>query len=68
MIWDLVAAVQATDQSICPEVPTALEVVTAPGPEEGRTKIVDEQANITVCLEPDAARVKSLAASVFKQP
>jgi purine nucleosidase/pyrimidine-specific ribonucleoside hydrolase len=68
MIWDLVAALQATDQALCPEVQMALEVVTTPGPEEGRTKTVNGPANMAVCLEPDPALVKALAASVFKQP
>jgi inosine-uridine nucleoside N-ribohydrolase len=67
-IWDLVAAVQATDPEACPEVPMALEVVTAPGPEEGRTLTVNGPANISVCLEPDTAKIKSLAAAVFHQP
>ncbi len=67
-IWDLVAAVQATDPEACPEVHMALEVVTAPGPEEGRTLTVNAPANISVCLEPDTAKIKSLAASIFQQP
>ena len=67
-IWDLVAAVQATDLTACPEKSQALEVVTAPGPEQGRTKIVDQRPNVSVCLEPDPGFIKSLAASVFQQP
>jgi len=67
-IWDLVAAIQATNLEACPEVQMALEVVTAPGPDQGRTLTVNAPANISVCLEPDTATIKSLAASVFHQP
>jgi pyrimidine-specific ribonucleoside hydrolase len=67
-IWDLVAAVQATDPGVCTEVHMALEVITASGPDEGRTLTVNAPANISVCLEPDTAKIKSLAASIFHQP
>jgi purine nucleosidase/pyrimidine-specific ribonucleoside hydrolase len=67
-IWDLVAAVQATDPATCPEAQMALEVVTAPGPEQGRTKIVEQSPNVSVCLDPAPDLIKSLAASVFQQP
>jgi len=67
-IWDLVAAVQAINPSLCPEVPLSLAVVTTPVVEEGRTAVVNQLSNIAVCLEPDMAQIKSLAASVFHQP
>jgi pyrimidine-specific ribonucleoside hydrolase len=67
-IWDLVAAVQATNPSLCPEGPLSLAVVTTPGAEEGRTAVVNQPPNIAVCLEPDTVQIKSLAASVFHQP
>ena len=53
-IWDLVAAVTATDARLCPEVQLALEVVTTPGDEQGRLVVADGPANIWVCLDPDA--------------
>jgi len=46
----------------------ALEVVTAPGPEEGRTRVVNRPPKIAVCLKPNPGVVKSIAASVFQQP
>jgi purine nucleosidase/pyrimidine-specific ribonucleoside hydrolase len=64
-IWDLVAAVNATDPGLCPEVPLALDVLVAPGPEQGRTAVVDGDPNVTVCLEPDPEGVRGLAASVL---
>jgi pyrimidine-specific ribonucleoside hydrolase len=67
-IWDLLAAVQATLSAVCPEVQMALEVVTAPGPEQGRTRAVDGPANVSVCLDPDPEQVKALVLSVFQQP
>jgi pyrimidine-specific ribonucleoside hydrolase len=68
LIWDLVAAVQAANPAVCSEVPLALEVVTAPGPEQGRTRTMDQPANTAVCLKPDAGQVRSQAASIFHQP
>ena len=62
-IWDLVAAVQATNPTICPEVPLAINIVTAPGPEQGRTLVTQGKPNVSVCLDPDIGQVKSLTAS-----
>jgi inosine-uridine nucleoside N-ribohydrolase len=67
-IWDLVAAVQATDLGTCTEAPMALDILTAPGPDQGRTLAVDGTPNTSVCLEPDPARIKSVVLSVFQQP
>jgi pyrimidine-specific ribonucleoside hydrolase len=67
-IWDLVAAIQATEPKVCPEIQMALEVVTAPGPDQGRTKVVNQSPNISVCLEPNMDSIKSLAGFVFKKP
>jgi pyrimidine-specific ribonucleoside hydrolase len=67
-IWDLVAAVQATLPEVCPEVQMALEVVTAPGPEQGRTRPVEGPANVFACLDPNPEQVKALVLSVFQQP
>lgn len=64
-IWDLVAAAQATNPKICPEAALALDVITAPGPEQGRTMVKEGAPNMGVCLEPDQQQVKLLAAYVF---
>jgi inosine-uridine nucleoside N-ribohydrolase len=64
-IWDLVAAVQATHSALCPETGLAVEVITAPGPEQGRTVITDKAANVSVCLNPVPEQVKALATSVL---
>jgi len=64
-IWDLAAAVEATNPSICPEVSLALNVVTDPGPEQGHTAVTQDAPNVSVCLEPDVEQVKSLVAFAF---
>jgi inosine-uridine nucleoside N-ribohydrolase len=65
-IWDLVAAVAATDPALCPEVPLAVEVVVASGTEQGRTAVVKGGTlDVGVCLQPKAAQIKARAAGVF---
>jgi inosine-uridine nucleoside N-ribohydrolase len=64
-IWDLVAAVQATNQSVCPEVSLGIDIDSSPGPEQGRTSITQGAPNVSVCLDPDIDQVKSLAASIL---
>jgi pyrimidine-specific ribonucleoside hydrolase len=64
-IWDLVAAVQASNSSVCPEVPLAVSIVTNPGPEQGRTAVTQGSPNVSVCLDPDIDQVKALAASIL---
>ena len=39
-IWDLMAAAQATNPKICPEAALDVEVITASGPEQGRTVVL----------------------------
>ncbi|MBN2148419.1 MAG: nucleoside hydrolase [Anaerolineales bacterium] len=67
-VWDLVAAVQATLPAVCPETPLGIEIVTAPGAEQGRTREVEQTPNVSVCLEPDAGQAKGLVASAFEAP
>jgi inosine-uridine nucleoside N-ribohydrolase len=64
-IWDLVAALEAADPTLCPLVPLSVEVVTAAGPEQGRTAVTDGSPNTAVCLAPDGEGVKALAAEVL---
>ncbi len=64
-IWDLVAAVNATDASLCVEVPLAVNILVAPGPEQGRIVRRDVAPNITACLNPDAEHTRGLAAGVL---
>jgi pyrimidine-specific ribonucleoside hydrolase len=64
-IWDLVAAVQATNPASCPEVSLAVSIVTTPGPEQGRTIVTKDVPNAAICLDPDPKQVKALAASML---
>lgn len=67
MIWDLVAAAQATDPALCPEAALSVEIVLTPGPEQGQTRVVEGVPNVAACLEPDAVRLKALVAAVFSR-
>jgi purine nucleosidase/pyrimidine-specific ribonucleoside hydrolase len=64
-VWDLVAALDATDPDLCPEAWLALEVVTEPGPEQGRTAVTGGPPNAAVCLNPDADQIRARAASIL---
>lgn len=67
-IWDLVAAIQTTFPVVCPETPYALEIVTKPGPDQGRTLAVEQSPNVSVCLNPDDGMIKALVAAAFQEP
>jgi purine nucleosidase/pyrimidine-specific ribonucleoside hydrolase len=64
-IWDLVAAVHATDPAPCPEVALPVGILTTPGSNLGQTVLTDEHPNTDVCLDPDPEQVKALAAGVL---
>ncbi len=64
-IWDLVAAISATDPAFCPAIPLAVEIQVTPGPEQGKIVRTEAAANITACLSPDSAHMRALAASVL---
>lgn len=65
LVWDLVAAINATDPAVCPEVPLAVDILVAPGPDQGRTVITDQNPNVFVCLDPDPDQIKALAAAIL---
>jgi purine nucleosidase/pyrimidine-specific ribonucleoside hydrolase len=64
-IWDLVAAINATDERLCPESRLAVEILTTSGPEQGKIVRSPGSANITACLSPDAEQMRALAAGVL---
>jgi len=64
-VWDLVAALQATNPALCTEAPLAIDIVTTPGPEQGRTVASEEKPNTEVCLNPDVGQMKALAAATL---
>ena len=67
-IWDLVAAVQATTRSVCPEEIMELEIVTTPGPKQGQTRVNAGASLIAICLDPLPEQMKAYAALIFGQP
>jgi pyrimidine-specific ribonucleoside hydrolase len=64
-IWDLTAAIQASNPQVCPEVSLSLDVITTSGSEQGRTMVRDGAANTAACLNPDEDQVKAMAAYMF---
>ena len=64
-VWDLVAAVQASNPALCSEVPLALSVETAPGETQGDLVKTGGSPNVSVCLSPDAAQVRALAKAIL---
>lgn len=66
-IWDLTAAVIATDERLCPAVLLALDVQVEPGPEQGRTVIVEGSPNAEVCLKPDIDQIKARLIQIFNE-
>ena len=64
-IWDLATAVEATDPAFCPEVPLAVDIFVAPGPDQGQTVITDQAPNVSVCLDPDPGQIQAFARAVL---
>jgi inosine-uridine nucleoside N-ribohydrolase len=68
-VWDLVAAVNTTNPSLCQQAQLHVEVLTAAGNEEGRTRVVEGQPpNVAACLAPGAAAMKARVADTFGDP
>jgi inosine-uridine nucleoside N-ribohydrolase len=64
-IWDLVAALNATDPSLCPQVQLAVDVRLTPGPDQGQTVVSTLGHPISACLDPNREQMKSLAAAIL---
>jgi pyrimidine-specific ribonucleoside hydrolase len=68
-LWDLVAAVNATNPDLCQQEQVHIQVVTESGDEEGRTVVISDQpANVTACLKPQADEIKNLVAQTLGLP
>lgn len=65
IIWDLVTAAVATDASLCPQVQLSLDVNIKSGPEQGQIILVNQPANVWVCLEPNANQIRSRVEAIF---
>lgn len=64
-MWDLMTAEIMMNPEHCTFTPLRLEVVTAEGAAQGQTRVVDGEANMDVCLEPDSDAIKQELAEVF---
>lgn len=66
-VWDLTAAIFVDDPTLCVSEKFRVEVVTEPGPNEGRTlAILDPNGNVTACLDPDVPAFHARAEKVFR--
>lgn len=64
-MWDLMTAEIMMNPEHCTFTPLRLEVVTTEGSTQGQTRVVEGEANVEVCLEPDGDAVKQNLAEVF---
>ncbi len=64
-MWDLMAAEIMMNPEHCTFTPLRLEVVIAEGILQGQTTLVDGDANVNVCLEPDLDAIKQMMSDVF---
>ena len=66
-IWDLVAAVVATDPELCPEIQISLNINVDEGSDQGQTILTNESANTWVCLEPDAGQIRARVERILRE-
>jgi purine nucleosidase/pyrimidine-specific ribonucleoside hydrolase len=65
-IWDLMTAVIMLKPDLCVFQPLHLQVITEESITSGQTAVLPgEEANINVCLEPDAAMIRQTLIDVF---
>ena len=65
-IWDLMTAAIMLNPGLCGFQPLHLQVITQDGSTSGQTALVPgEAANISVCLEPDADRIRQTLIEIF---
>lgn len=68
-IWDLVSAVHTTHPALCRQEEVHIQIVTQPGEEQGRTRVVaDRLPNTTAYLAPRADEIKRVATQILGLP
>jgi len=66
-VWDLTAALFVAHPDLCKSETFRVEVVTNPGPDEGRTVAVqDPNGSVIACLNPDVPDFHAKAEEVFR--
>jgi len=66
LIWDLVAALNASDRGLCNWEDLHIDVAVDGGTSEGQTVVIaGEAANAGACLDPEPPAYKDLAKAVF---
>jgi inosine-uridine nucleoside N-ribohydrolase len=67
-LWDLLTAVNLTNPEVCQAEQRHIQILTEPGPEQGRTVVLPDQApNATVCLTPREDQVKQRVAQILSR-
>lgn len=65
-IWDLMTSAIMVKPDLCGFQPLHLEVIPDQGPTSGQTAVIaDQEPNVSVCLEPDANRIRQTLIEVF---
>jgi len=66
LIWDLVAALNASDRDLCHWEDLYVDIAVDEGMSEGQTVVVaNEGANASACVDPDTSAYHDLAKAVF---
>ena len=67
-IWDLMTAVIMLKPGLCEFQPLHLQVITEEGSIMGQTAVIPgEEANVSVCLEPEAGMIRQTLVDVFSR-
>lgn len=66
-MWDLVTAAIMMSPEYCDFTAMRLEVVTDAGDSQGQTRVEPGDANVMVCLQPDATGIKEALSEVFSK-
>lgn len=65
-IWDLMTASIMLNPDLCAFQPLSLQVITQEGNTSGQTALIPgEEANVSVCLDPDADKIRQTLTEVF---
>ena len=67
-IWDLMTAAIMLKPDLCEFTPLHLQVVTQEGVTSGQTVVINgEEANVSVCLKPDAGMIRQTLIDIFSR-